>query len=305
MLILHRSNGFMGQKAEVRLSAARQVATMTLAFAALTMPEAVFAHGITGNRFFPGTLTFDDPAVADEAIVPNFSNLNHPAAGEDVTDNRINWSFTRLLTPTVGFVADSSWNHRSWVASQRSGFDVTSLGLKWEMFRDNPHETLVSASLTWGVGNSGAQGVGANAPNTIRPGISFGKGFGDLPEALAWFSPFGVTAPDVARPLSSAWSHLLCRSYHAAARKKRRATIPRAGAGIAATFLARFHRKDKDLAGINTIWISDLVPVRSVNDCVSCARAIGDTADAPEAVATEYDRGRDLRHDHGGWWAAV
>jgi hypothetical protein len=26
------------------------------------------AHGIAGNRYFPGTLTFDDPAVADEAI---------------------------------------------------------------------------------------------------------------------------------------------------------------------------------------------------------------------------------------------
>ncbi len=45
-------------------------------------------------------------------------------------------------------------------------------------------------------------------------------------------------------------------------------------------------RKDKDLAGINTIWISDLVPVRFVDDCVSHARAVGDTADAPEAVTT-------------------
>ena len=42
---------------------------------------------------------------------------------------------------------------------------------------------------------------------------------------------------------------------------------------ILACPLARFHRKDKDLAGINTIWISDLVPVRFVNDCVSHARA--------------------------------
>jgi hypothetical protein len=27
------------------------------------------AHGIAGNRYFPGTLTFDDPAVADELIL--------------------------------------------------------------------------------------------------------------------------------------------------------------------------------------------------------------------------------------------
>jgi len=33
------------------------------------------AHGIAGNRFFPGTLSFDDPAVADEAIVPNFAGF--------------------------------------------------------------------------------------------------------------------------------------------------------------------------------------------------------------------------------------
>jgi len=65
-------------------------------------------------------------------------------------------------------------------------------------------------------------------------------------------------------------------------------------------FSARIRRKDKDLAGINTIWISDLVSVRFVNDCVSHARAVGETADAPEAVATRNDRGRDLGHDHGG-----
>src|SRR5258708_38383655 len=50
-------------------------------------------------------------------------------------------------------------------------------------------------------------------------------------------------------------------------------------------FSARFHRKDKDLAGINTIWISELVPVRFVNYCVSHARSAGDTAEAPSAGA--------------------
>jgi hypothetical protein len=43
--------------------------------------RSAHAHGIAGNRFFPGTLTFDDPAVADEAIVPNFSSPKHPDSG--------------------------------------------------------------------------------------------------------------------------------------------------------------------------------------------------------------------------------
>jgi hypothetical protein len=63
---------------------------------------------------------------------------------------------------------------------------------------------------------------------------------------------------------------------------------------------AHFHRKDKELAGINTIWDFGLGPGLLVNDSVSYARAVGNAADAPEAVTTGYDRGRDLGIDPGG-----
>src|ERR1700681_2795995 len=63
---------------------------------------------------------------------------------------------------------------------------------------------------------------------------------------------------------------------------------------------ARFQGKDKDLAGIYTIWISDPVSVCFVNDRVSRTHAVGDPADAPQAVAMRYDRGRNLGLDHGG-----
>jgi len=154
--------------------------------------SSAYAHGIAGNRFFPGTLTFDDPAVADEAILPGYSDLKHPAEGGNVLDDRINWSFVRLLTPTIAVSIDSGWIHRSFGALRRSGFDTTNVGIKGEIFRDNEHETLVSAGLAWGIGRSGAQGVGANGPDTIQPGIFFGKGFGDLPDSLSWLRPFGI-----------------------------------------------------------------------------------------------------------------
>src|SRR3982074_2550242 len=99
---------------------------LTIALAALVASQSAYAHGIADNRFFPGTLTFDDPAVADEAVLPNFSSLDYPDGGSDVTDNRINWSFTRLLTPTVGVVIDNSWIARNWGVTKRSGFDVTN-----------------------------------------------------------------------------------------------------------------------------------------------------------------------------------
>lgn len=166
---------------------------LAIASAVLVASQTAQAHGIAGNRFFPGTLTFDDPAVSDEAVLPNVSHLNHPDGGGDVTDNRINWSFTRLLPPTVGVAIDNSWIARNWGVTQRGGFDVTNVGLKWEVYRNNPHEALLAASLLWGIGNSGAKGVDAKAPNTIKPGIFFGQGFGDLPDSFSWLRPFGVT----------------------------------------------------------------------------------------------------------------
>ena len=43
-----------------------------MALALFASAHSANAHGIAGNRFFVGTLTFDDPSVADEAIVPIF-----------------------------------------------------------------------------------------------------------------------------------------------------------------------------------------------------------------------------------------
>src|SRR5438105_1180544 len=99
--------------------------------AVLVGAHTAHAHGIAGNRFFPGTLTFDDPAVADEAIVPLYSTFKHPAViGDgDVVENTFNWSLFRLLTPTLGIGVDSGWVHRNWGVGRRSGFDITSVDL--------------------------------------------------------------------------------------------------------------------------------------------------------------------------------
>ena len=47
------------------------------------------------------TLTFDDPAVADEAILPSYTYPEQAAERSNAIENRFNWSFARLLTPTL------------------------------------------------------------------------------------------------------------------------------------------------------------------------------------------------------------
>ena len=47
--------------------------------------------------------------------------------------------------------------------------------------------------VAWSIASSGSQAVGANKSDTFTPAITFGKGFGDLPEQFAWLRPFGIT----------------------------------------------------------------------------------------------------------------
>jgi hypothetical protein len=165
-----------------------------LLFASLVVgAETAQAHGIAGNRYFDGTMTFDDPAVADEAILPLYTFQQYPTQGSPVAENRINAAFARLLTPTLALTFDSGWIHQNWPTGHTSGFDKTDIGLKYEAFRNNQHEALVSVSLDWGIGRSGSVAVGTDGPDTIQPGIFFGKGFGDLPAQLSWLRPFAIT----------------------------------------------------------------------------------------------------------------
>ena len=87
---------------------------LVIVMALFGLAHSAHAHGIAGNRFFPGTLSFDDPAVADESILPLFSSSKHPDEGGDVVDKRFSWSIFRLLTPTLGVGVDSGWVHRDW-----------------------------------------------------------------------------------------------------------------------------------------------------------------------------------------------
>ncbi len=156
--------------------------------------SAALAHGIAGNRYFPGTLTFDDPAVADEAFLPIYSRLEHPTTeGGDATDDALTVSVGRLLTPTLEIGGDTTWIHRQRDGfSTRNGLSSTHVLMKTLLYKNDPHETLISGSFIAGIGGLGGKGVGSGGPYTLQPSVTFGKGFGDLPDQLRWLWPFAI-----------------------------------------------------------------------------------------------------------------
>src|SRR5260221_2650249 len=142
---------------------------LIIVMAILGFTHSAHAHGIAGNRFFPGTLAFDDPAVADESILPLFSSSKQPDEGGDVVDKRFSWSIFRLLTPTLGVGVDSGWVHRDWSSARSSGFDTTNLTVKGEIYRNDLHETLVSAGVALGSCHSRPPGARAHTPPLLTP----------------------------------------------------------------------------------------------------------------------------------------
>lgn len=181
--------------------------TIAAAIAVLALTGGwAYGHGIAGNRYFPGTATFDDPAIADELILPSYTSFKHPVPeGGSAVDNSFAGSFTRLLTPTIAVGADSNYTLRDRRGfGQQSGSGPTHLNVKGLLFEDDPHETLISASLSWGVGGLGDKSVGATSFSTFTPGLFAGRGFGDLPDELSWLRPFGIAgALAVTLPTSS------------------------------------------------------------------------------------------------------
>lgn len=174
----------------------------------LIAAPAAQAHGIAGNRLFAGTLVFDDPAVGDE-FAAGASQDFHPYLDNNVRDRAASVAFARVLTPTLSAGIDTGVARRNWGSVSQTGRAPTALMVKTALYRDNLHETLVAASLVYGIGHSGSQAVGANLPNTLSPGFFIGKGFGDTTDEHSWLRPFAIAGALVAElPLQRATTNL-------------------------------------------------------------------------------------------------
>jgi hypothetical protein len=154
------------------------------------------AHEIVGNRFFPATLTVDDPGVNDELAFPTVSSFK---TGDDPSFRQRDFSgeFSKRITEAFAVSFDSTHSHLSPPGGPTgmgaNGFQNLETTFKYRLFRDPAHEFVMSVGLSVEWGGTGAQGVGADPYNTYTPTVYFGKGFGDLPDALSFIRPVAIT----------------------------------------------------------------------------------------------------------------
>ena len=160
-------------------------------------PTLAAAHGLAGKRFFPSTLTIDDPFVSDELSLPTFFHIKQP--GDNGTPpgqvTSISGEWSKRIFPDLGLTLAGDWNLLDPASNGKteSGTGNLEVTLKYQFFTSAAHETILSAALGWEAGGTGRKKIGAESFDVFKPAILFGKGFGDLPDQLAWMKPFAVT----------------------------------------------------------------------------------------------------------------
>lgn len=163
---------------------------------ALAFPALAAAHGLAGQRFFPATLAVDDPFVADELSFVTVSHikLRGSEEGPPTRETDFGAEFSKRLTPDFGVSFGGTLKVLDPDEGQTvSGFDNLEVALKYVFFKSDLHETILALGLSWDVGGTGRAKVGAESFDTVTPQLFFGKGMGDLPDAVRYLKPFAVT----------------------------------------------------------------------------------------------------------------
>lgn len=156
------------------------------------MPHWADAHGFAGDRFFPATISTDDPFVANELSLPTLQAIRLPAPPTKTFD--LSADIALKLTPSLGIeVADGYMLQKSPGSRLRTGFDNVVVGGKYQFLLNAEHEMIASVGVNAEIGGTGRASIGADRFSTITPGLFFGKGLGDLPDSVWALRPFALT----------------------------------------------------------------------------------------------------------------
>ncbi len=170
--------------------------TVTVALASVAAADAAFAHGFAGKRFFPATLTTDDPFVADELSLPTISTIKTPAGDDGPATRETDFSVdvSKRITENLGIGFGATYKQlRPDGGGTQRGFDNVAANIKYKFYQNDDHETILSVGADWDIGRTGSKRVGAESFSTVTPALFFGKGFGDLPDNAMYLRPLALT----------------------------------------------------------------------------------------------------------------
>jgi hypothetical protein len=146
-----------------------------------------------GDRFFPSTLATTVPTAADFYNPPYFVKLPDTATTPSTREIDIPTTYSRLVTKDLGvFFTETFRILEDANRGTRSGFDNLVIGAQYQLYTNPEHQFVFTVGGTAAIGGTGAPGI-ASSFSTLTPTLYIGKGFGDLPDSVAWLRPLTVT----------------------------------------------------------------------------------------------------------------
>lgn len=196
---------------------------LSLLLLAAATPGLADAHGFAGKRYFPATLSFDDPFTQDEfgflyGSVPNIKNED----GAAVDTSSLSVDYAKSITPRIALsIGTASTRIKSPDGSSQHGFDNIELGAKILGQVNEESESVWSYGLDIDLGGTGSHGIGESF-SVYSPSLYFGKGLGNLFDSSSYLRPLALSGKiavalpdqgDQARSLDTAFALQYSMSY--------------------------------------------------------------------------------------------
>jgi len=168
---------------------ARRTAITGFLLLLATCSEASAAY--VGDRYFPSTLATTVPTPADFYNPPYFVRLPDTATTHEID---IPTTYSRLVTRDLSvFFTETFRILEDSNRGTRSGFDNLVIGAQYQLYANPEQQFVFTVGGTAAIGGTGAPGI-ASSFSTLTPTVYIGKGFGDLPESVAWLRPLTISA---------------------------------------------------------------------------------------------------------------
>jgi hypothetical protein len=162
------------------------------AIAVLT-PTVSNAYTAAGDRNFPAQLIFPQIGPTDALWVPISTQPMEAVKLKDPTrETSFTGTYSKLITEQLGIQVEDGLIHRDRLrASSVTGAENFRAALQYETLLDPEHEFLLSVQVGHEFGGTGDPGVGGEKHGATTPGLTFGKGLGDLP--IGYWRPLAIT----------------------------------------------------------------------------------------------------------------
>lgn len=169
------------------------LSTALTVLAGSLIPLGAYAHGFAGKRFFPTTLTMDDPFASDELdlLLTHLPNANED--GEKIDTTQAALEFSKRITNRLSLSIGTEYDHLNPAQGHtRNGFNNMEVGAKFQGPISAERESAVAIGLDAELGGTGSQNVDESF-SVLSPTFFFGQGFGNLPENVKYLRPLALT----------------------------------------------------------------------------------------------------------------